>query len=117
MSEKRVISIRFCMDNKEDMEIYVRLEKEAGKSASLASIVKSRIRDSYREEDVGYRSAEFMEKIAEVIRKEMQESGMQMIHSLSSYIGKVDELDRKEENKLPEISEELPNGALDFLEF
>lgn len=117
MSEKRVISIRFCMDNKEDMEIYARLEEEAGKSVSLASIVKSRIRDSYKEEDVGYGNTEFVEKIVEVIRKEMQESGMKMMESLSSYIGKVGEPDWKEENKLPEISEELPNGALDFLEF
>ena len=41
MPRKRVISIRFCAESKEDMELYARLKQEAGTSASLASVVKA----------------------------------------------------------------------------
>lgn len=44
MSGKKVISIRFHADSREDMELYERLELEAGSSASLASVVKTRIK-------------------------------------------------------------------------
>ena len=51
MADKKVISIRFHMDSREDMELYERLEQEAGTSASLASVVKAKIRDCYNRQD------------------------------------------------------------------
>ena len=51
MADKKVISIRFHIDNKEDMELYNRLVLEAGTTASLAYVVKSRVRDSYNQQD------------------------------------------------------------------
>ena len=51
MSRKKVISIRFHTDSKEDMELYEWLEQEAGISASLASIVKARLKDSYNKQE------------------------------------------------------------------
>ena len=80
MPRKRVISIRFCAESKEDMELYARLEQEAGTSASLASVVKARLKASYARQEL----IEFQEKIVEAVREEIQESGMKVIETLLS---------------------------------
>lgn len=123
MADKKVISIRFHSDNKEDMELYGRLEQEAGSSASLASVVKAKIRDSYiaKNQAAGAAgTAELQEQIVSTIREEMQQSGMKMIGALLSGMngtgGMVQTISITEESKLPEESGELPSGALDFLE-
>lgn len=120
MADKKVISIRFHSDNKEDMELYGRLEQEAGSSASLASVVKAKIRDSYAAKNQAAGTAELQEQIVSTIREEMQQSGMKMIGALLSGMngtgGMVQTISITEESKLPEESGELPSGALDFLE-
>lgn len=120
MADKRVISIRFHSDNKEDMELYERLEQEAASSASLASVVKAKIRDSYIAENQIVGITELQEQIVSTIRQEMQQSGMKMIGALLSGMngtgGMVQTISITEESKLPEESGELPSGALDFLE-
>lgn len=123
MADKKVISIRFHIDNKEDMELYRRLELEAGNSASLASVVKSRVRDSYNKQD-GYKySHDLYDGIINAVREEIQELSMKMIGTMITGIFGSNRVNENvisilniDEEKLPEKSEELPIGALDFLE-
>jgi len=120
MAGKRVISIRFHGDSKEDMELYERLELEAGTSASLASVVKARLKDSYRKQEQTDQNNGLQDKIIAVVREEMQESGMKLVGAILSGMAGTGEalpiLPTTDEDKLPEKSEDLPNGALDFLE-
>ena len=123
MAGKKVISIRFHMDNKEDMKLYERLEIEAGASASIASVIKAKIRDSYFKHDRNEQNTELQDRLVAVVREEMQESGMKLVGAILSGMGTNNgtkltvvpvSVDRKD--NLPEKSEELPMGALDFLE-
>lgn len=116
MSEKKVISIRFSMDNKEDMELYARLEQEAGTSASLASVVKTKVRESYEKQEGMHRNNELLDRISETIRREIQGVSIKMTGVHISDLRAANVTSLTEENKLPEKSEDLPNGALDFLE-
>lgn len=114
MSDKKVISIRFCTESKEDMALYARLKQEAGTSASLASVVKARLKASYEKQELIYRNTELQEKIAEVVREEIQESGTKLVEILLASLGGRNSIQPIEESKLPEKSKNLPNGALDF---
>lgn len=118
MSRKKVISIRFHTDSKEDMELYEWLEQEAGISASLASVVKARLKDSYKKQE--QQSDGLQDKIIAVVREEIQESGMKLVGAILSgmagTVGTFPIVPAVEEDKLPEKSEDLPSGALDFLE-
>ena len=120
MSGKKVISIRFHADSREDMELYERLELEAGSSASLASVVKARIKDSYNKQEQTDQSNGLQDKIIAVVREEMQESGMKLVGAILSGMagtgGVIPVKPMVDESKLPEKSEDLPNGALEFLE-
>lgn len=120
MTEKKVISIRFHADSNEDMKLYERLEQEAGTSASLASVVKARIKDSYNRQDQEEQSNGLVDKIITVVREEIQESSMKLIGAIFSGMvgtgGAIPSIPVVEEDKLPEKCESLPNGALDFLE-
>ena len=71
MEGKKVISIRFHMDNKEDRELYERLELEAGTSSSLASVVKTKIKDSYKKMDGNELNIGLQDKLVAVVREEM----------------------------------------------
>lgn len=119
MAGKKVISIRFHTDSIEDMELYKRLELEAGTAASLASVVKARVRDSYNKQDQGDTNGELQDKIIEVVREEMQQSGMKLVGAIMSGMtgtgGTIPINSVVTEDKLPKKSEVLPNGALDFL--
>jgi len=119
MADKKVISIRFHTDNKEDMELYARLELEAGSSASLASVVKAKIRASYQEYESSEQNIELQERLVAVVREEMQESGMKLVGAILSGMagssGTVITSSVEIKQNLPEKSEELPDGALDFL--
>ena len=122
MAGKKVISIRFHMDNKEDMELYERLELEAGSSASLASVVKAKIREFYYHQDKREQNTGLQDRLVAVVREEMQESGMKLVGAILSGIaggnGGTVAVPRPivEKANLPEKSEELPVGALEFLE-
>ena len=120
MSGKKVISIRFHMDNKEDMELYERLELEAGTSASLASVVKARIRDFYNKQEGKEQNIDLQDRLAAVVREEMQESGMKLVGAILSGMagnsGAVILSPTIDIDNLPEKSEDLPIGALEFLE-
>ena len=116
MSDKKVISIRFCTESKEDMKLYARLEQEAGSSASLASVVKARIEGSYNRQELMNRSTELQEKIVEAVREEIQKSGLKVIGTLLSNMDGVNMVQSIIPSTLPEKSETLPRGVLNFLE-
>ena len=125
MEDKKVISIRFHMDNKEDRELYEWLELEAGTSSSLASVVKTKIKDSYKKMGGNELNTGLQDKLVAVVREEMQESGMKLVGAILSgmaggnggtVIVSQSTVDIVEKENLPEKSEELPIGALDFLE-
>jgi len=123
MLGKKVISIRFHTDSKEDMELYEKLEQEAGVSASLASVVKAKIRDCYNRQDNKEQNTGLQDRLVAVVREEMQESGMKLVGAILSGMGAnhgtkltVVPISVDEKDNLPEKSEELPMGALDFLE-
>lgn len=123
MADKRVISIRFHMDCKEDKELYQRLEQEAGSSISLASVVKAKIRESYNREDMCDKDTGLQDRLVAVIREEIQELGMKLVGAFLSGM-RVNQSNNTtvvpvsvvDIGNLPEKSEELPLGALDFLE-
>ena len=123
MLGKKVISIRFHTDSKEDMELYEKLEQEAGVSVSLASVVKAKIRDFYNKQDDKEQNNDLQDRLVAVVREEMQESGMKLVGAILSGMGAnhgtkltVVPVSVDEKDNLPEKSEELPIGALDFLE-
>ena len=84
MADKKVISIRFHMDSREDMELYERLEQEAGTSDSLASVVKAKIRDFYNKQDDKEQNNDLQDRLVAVVREEMQESGMKLVGAILS---------------------------------
>lgn len=108
MAGKKVISIRFHADSREDMELYERLELEAGSSASLASVVKARIKDSYNKQEQTDQSNGLQDKIIAVVREEMQESGMKLVGAILSGMagtgGVMPVIQQAAESKLPEKS-------------
>ena len=123
MADKKVISICFHTDNKEDMELYERLEIEAGASASIASVVKAKIRDSYLKQESNEQNTGLQDRLVAVVREEMQESGMKLVGAILSGMGAnngtnltVVPISVDGKDNLPKKSEELPMGALDFLE-
>lgn len=123
MADKKVISIRFHTDSKEDMELYEWLEQEAGTSTSLASVVKAKIRASYNTQDSKEQNTGLQDRLVAVVREEMQESVMRLVGAILSSMGAnngtnltVVPISVAEKDNLPEKSEELPIGALDFLE-
>jgi hypothetical protein len=102
------------------MELYRLLEEEAGCSASLASVAKARIKDSYQPKGFGCDNEDFQEQIITAVREEMQQSVIKMVGTLISSMngaGETLQFQTKEmESRLPEDSGELPSGALDFLD-
>ena len=120
MADKKVISIRFHMDSKEDMELYRQLELEAGASLSLAAVVKVKLREIYYQQIQSEENNRTQEKMMDFIREEMQTLGMKLVGAILSGMGGTGErkitFSKMEEDNLPEKSEELPSGALEFLE-
>ena len=122
MAGKKVISIRFHTDNKEDMKLYEQLEMEAGGSASIASVVKAKIRDSYLKQERNEQNTGLQDRLVAVVREEMQESGMKLVGAILSGMAGGNGVTVAvpqpivEKENLPEKSEELSIGALDFLE-
>ena len=120
MEDKKVISIRFHMENEGDRQLYEELEKEAGISASLAFIVKMKLKEAYFRNRENSKEMYLQDTLIAVIKEEMQEYGMKLIGAMVSGMSGPERkvtvpLDGKEDT-LPEKSEELPEGALDFLE-
>lgn len=120
MADKKVISIRFHTESKEDMELYRQLELEAGTSLSLAAVVKVKLKEIYHQQIQSEENNRLQEKMMAFIREEMQTLGMKLVGAILSGMGGTGERkmtsSKIEEDNLPEKSAELPSGALEFLE-
>ena len=77
MTDKKVISIRFHTESKEDMELYRQLE--AGTSLSLAAVVKVKLRESYYQQIQPEENERMQEKMMAFIKEEMQTLGMKLV--------------------------------------
>ena len=120
MAEKMVVSMRFHMDNTEDRKLYEFLKQDAGDVMSLAAAAKGRIRDSYHAEKRMEENVELLEQIKEVVREEMQVSGMKMVGAMLVGMKGTGDIEppvpQEHENRLPQAGGELPRSALDFLD-
>lgn len=116
MSGKKVISIRFHTDCREDMELYARMKQEAGKTSSLAAVVKVRIQDSYRKKDLAEEIHDLKENVLSELKEEIGKHIKTVFTECSSNNLNMIEASINNKNDLPEKCEELPSGALDFLQ-
>lgn len=119
MTEKKTISVRFCMENQDDEDLYECIEQEAGGGSSLASIVKTRLKRSYEYETEVNKKQEFQNEMIMAVRDEIQNSGMRLIGVLLSSInggaGDSSAEPEREEEKLPEKGGEIPENLFEFL--
>lgn len=124
MAEKqKSVSIRFNMDDKMDQELYMKLIKGAGNSASLTAYVK-RLLEEYFSLNIKIADRqEFHNQMLTVIREEMQSQGMKLVGALLSGLGTVNLPSPQtgveaKEAELPDVCEKLPEelqGVLDYI--
>lgn len=124
--KQKSIFIRFNMDDKEDKELYQKLSKEAGGSASLTAYVKRSL-EEYLSLNIKIADRqEFHSQMLSAVREEMQTQGMKLVGVLlaginSGYVlvqqsGTVQ--NEQKETELPEACGELPDklkGVLDLI--
>ena len=116
MSGKKVISIRFHTDSREDMELYTRMKQEAGKTSSLAAVVKVRIQDSYRKKDLAEEIHDLKDKLLSELKEEIGKHIKAVLTECSINNLYMSDTSINNKNDLPEKCEELPSGALEFLQ-
>lgn len=110
MAHKKAITIRFDESISADMELYRRLEKDAGDSMALAAVVKEKLRNYYDMSDMHRDFSLLKDELMQAIREEIQ--GLKYIGGNS--LIRQDALPMNE-SALPDISDKIPEGALDFL--
>lgn len=120
---QKSIFIRFNMDDKIDRELYLKLTREAGNTASLTAYVK-RVLEEYFSLNIKIADRkEFHNQMLMVIREEMQSQGMKLIGALLAGMGTVSTPETQKKSAfrevgLPETCERLPDelqGILDFI--
>ena len=92
--------------------------------SSKSTSLKAKIRDCYNRQDNKEQNTGLQDRLVAVVREEMQESGMKLVGAILLGMGAnhgtkltVLPVSVDEKDNLPEKSEELPMGALDFLEW
>ena len=110
MAHKKAITIRFDESISADMELYRRLEKDAGDSMALAAVVKEKLRDHYDMFDMHQDFSLLKDEIVQTIREEVK--GLKHIGENSLFSQNILPMN---ESVLPDISDKVPDGALDFL--
>jgi len=121
---QKSVYVRFNMDDKSDKELYNKLMKEAGGSASLTAYVKRVLEEHFTLNIKIADRQEFHNQMLSVVREEMQSQGMKLVGALLAGIGTVSvstpQSDTKpKEVELPSTCEELPDnlkGVLDFIQ-
>lgn len=121
---QKSVYVRFNMDDKSDKELYNKLMKEAGSSASLTAYVKRVLEEHFTLNIKIADRQEFHNQMLSVVREEMQSQGMKLVGALLAGIGTVSvstpQSDTKpKEVELPSTCEELPDnlkGVLDFIQ-
>lgn len=124
--KQKSIFIRFNMDDKADKELYTKLSKKAGSSASLTAYVKRSL-EEYLSLNIKIADRqEFHSQMLSTVREEMQTQGMKLVGVLLAGInsGNVSVQqsstvqNEQKEMELPEACGELPDelkGVLDFI--
>ena len=121
---QKSVYVRFNMDDKSVKELYNKLMKEAGGSASLTAYVKRVLEEHFTLNIKIADRQEFHNQMLSVVREEMQSQGMKLVGALLAGIGTVSvstpQSDTKpKEVELPSTCEELPDnlkGVLDFIQ-
>ena len=111
---QKAILIRFNMDDKEDKELYIKLEKGAGSTVSMTAYAKKILDEHFNLNVKIADRQEFHKQMLSVIREEMQSQGMKLVGALLAGIGTVSIPKPQDEAvpeviKLPEICRELPD--------
>ena len=120
--KKKSVFIRFNMDDENDRELYSRLTREAGNSASLTLYVKRALEEYFTLNLKMADRQEFYNQMISVVREEMQSQGMKLVGALLAGIGaariSVQEPDiEPKETVLPDACEKLPDELSSVLDF
>ena len=120
--QQKSVFIRFNMDDENDRELYSRLTREAGNSASLTLYVKRALEEYFTLNLKMADRQEFYNQMISVVREEMQSLGMKLVGALLAGIGaariSVQEPDiEPKETVLPDACEKLPDELSSVLDF
>lgn len=120
--QQKSVFIRFNMDDENDRELYSRLTREAGNSASLTLYVKRALEEYFTLNLKMADRQEFYNQMISVVREEMQSQGMKLVGALLAGIGaariSVQEPDiEPKETVLPDACEKLPDELSSVLDF
>ena len=123
MGDKYVATVRFHMEGVE-AELYRRLmdgKKEAGLSVPdyIKQILKEYFENKDRENEQSEWLERFLEEMADVVeqvvRKCVGACNVNVMETGTALMADTEAADNREETRLPAQSEEIPEGALDFL--
>lgn len=123
MGDKYVATVRFHTEGVE-AELYGRLmdgKREAGLSVPdyIKQILKEYFRDKDKEDEQNEWLERFREEMADVVeqtvRKCISGCNVNVMEISTALMADTEAADRPEEAGLPAQSEEVPEGALDFL--
>lgn len=120
---QKSVFIRFNIDDTADRELYHKLVKEAGSSASLAAHAKKLLEEHFTLSITIADRQGFHKEMLSAVREEMQEQGMKLVGALLAGIGTVNiqaaqEKTAENETGLPDRCEKLPDelsGVLDLI--
>ena len=118
---QKSVFIRFNMDDKEDRELYLRLEKGAGSTVSMTAYAKRILDEHFRVNVKIADRKEFHNQMLSIIREEMQDQGMKLVGALLAGIGTVSISQKENEivsdkTDLPESCDELPDELSSVLD-
>ena len=119
---QKSIFIRFNMDDKEDRELYQKLEKGSGSAFSMTAYAKKILDECFRLDVKIAERQEFHNQMLSAVREEMQSQGMKLVGALLAGIGTVNVAKTESEvvsreTGLQEICEKLPDELSSVLDF
>lgn len=85
---QKSVFIRFNMDDRADKELYSKLSREAGNTASLTAYVKKVLKEYFSMNIKIADRQEFHNQMLAAIREEMQSQGMKLVGALLAGIGR-----------------------------
>ena len=118
---QKSILIRFNMEDKEDKELYLKLERGSGSAVSLTAYAKKILDEHFRLNVKIADRQEFHNQMLSAVREEMQNQGMKLVGALLAGIGTVN-MPKTEngiapkETSLPAICDELPDNLSSVLD-
>lgn len=124
MGDKYVATVRFHMEGVE-AELYGRLmegKKEAGLSVPdyikqiLKEYFESKDREDSRNEWLKQFGVEITGIVERAVRNCISGGNVNAMGTSAALMADAEEVDNREEAGLPEQSEEIPEGALDFMD-